>query len=183
MNKRLSSKRRLIFTGLVTLLVLAHLLWDYNHGGVPTHYLLHRDDLPGISNWWGIITLPLVTFLLLLWINKNLEQRAKLDSTELAKALVYPFFIALIFGVLLSVFFILDTPIPGYMMLGAIAFSFFHPLYRPEYLLGFILGMSYTFGANLPILFSLIFLILFLFNYKVIRFGVLFLISRINKKK
>ena len=90
---------------------------------------------------------------------------------------------ALVFGILLSVFFTMWSPAPGYMMLGAILLSFFFPLYRPEYLLGFILGMSYTFGANLPIIVSLILLIVFLFTYKVIRAGILFLISNINGKK
>ncbi|MBT8222871.1 MAG: hypothetical protein KJN96_06845, partial [Eudoraea sp.] len=180
MDQGLSLKRRLLFTGIVTLLVWAHLLWDYLHEGVPTHYLLHSKDMPGISNWWGGITLPLVTFLLLFWIHKNFLKTSELDISETSKILVIRFIMALVFGILLSVFFTLGSPAPGYMMLIAIVLSFFLPLYKPEYLLGLILGMSYTFGANLPILVAFVLLLIFLVSYKLIRFGALVLIARMR---
>lgn len=181
MNRELSLKRRLLFTLVVFFLVLSHVIWDYYHDGVPTHYLLQRADLPGISNWWGILTLPLVTFLLLSWIYRNQKDGA--DSTKISRSPVKSFLWALIFGIVLSVLFTMGTPIPGYMMLGAIALSFFLPLYRPEYLLGLILGMSYTFGANLSILVALILLLIFLFSYRVIRKSILHLNSKFNKTK
>ncbi len=63
------------------------------------------------------------------------------------------------------------------MMLAVILLSFFIPLYKPEYLLGMILGMSYTFGANLPILVAIVMMLIFLIAYKLIRFGVLLLLG------
>ena len=36
-------------------------------------------------------------------------------------------------------------------MIAIILLSFFIPLYHPEYLLGFVLGMTFTFGAILPL--------------------------------
>ncbi|MBT8223258.1 MAG: hypothetical protein KJN96_08840 [Eudoraea sp.] len=180
MDQGLSLKRRLLFTGMVTLLVWAHLLWDYLHEGVPTHYLLHSKDKPVISNWWGGITLPLTTCLLLYWIHKNLL-KAKEQSPKPQNKLIINFVRALVFGILLSVFFTMGSPAPGYMMLLAILLSFFIPLYRPEYLLGLILGMSYTFGANIPILAAFVLLLIFLVCYKLIRFGALVLIARMRQ--
>ena len=177
-NKGIPLKIRVLLTALVTFLVGAHLAWDYFHDGVPTHYLLHSKDMPGISNWWGGITLPLVTFLLLFWIHRNLINTREGVATTTRKQLILRFLSALVFGILLSFFFSIGSPAPGYMMLAAIILSFFLPLYRPEYLLGFILGMSYTFGANLPILFAFVFMLIFLVAYKLIRFGVLKLISK-----
>ena len=154
-----------------------HLLWDYLHDGVPTHYLLQREDMPGLSNWWGGLTLPLTTFLLLFWIHKNLL-KAKEQSPKSWNKLIINFVCALAFGILLSVFFTMGSPAPGYMMLIAIVLSFFLPLYRPEYLLGLILGMSYTFGANLSILAAIVLMVIFIIAYKLIRVGIIFLINK-----
>lgn len=176
MDQGITLKNRLLLTALVTLLVWAHLAWDYFHEGVPTHYLLHSKDMPGISNWWGGITLPLVTFLLLFRIHRDLINTIEVTRTT-RNQLIVRFVGALVFGILLSVFFAMGSPVPGYMMLAAILLSFFLPLYRPEYLLGFILGMSYTFGANLPILFAFIFMLIFLFTYKLIRSGLIYVFS------
>ncbi|MCX2718591.1 hypothetical protein [Lentiprolixibacter aurantiacus] len=178
----LSLKYRILFTLLVTALVWAHLIWDHFNGGVPTHYLLQSEDLPGISNWWGGLTLPLATFLLLFWIHRYLSTGNEQKANESRKKSFLRFIRALVFGIFISVLFTMGSPAPGYMMLLAILISFFVPLYRPEYLLGFILGMSYTFGANLPIMVGLILLLLFLFTYKIIRYGFLHLISNLRIK-
>ncbi len=177
-SRGLSIKKRIVLTAIVSLLVWLHLIWDYLHGGVPTHYLLQSEDLPGISNWWGGITLPLVTFLLLFWIHKNLSNVSEHAKANSHQAIIVRFISALGFGILLSVFFTIGSSAPGYMMLGAILLSFFVPLYRPEFLLGFILGMSYTFGANLSIIVSFVLVLVFLMAFKLIRFGVLKIFSR-----
>ncbi|MDX1314838.1 MAG: hypothetical protein R3356_04995 [Eudoraea sp.] len=177
-TKGLSLKYRIVFTLILTILVWAHLIWDHFHGGVPTHYLLQREDLPGISNWWGGLTLPLATFLLLFWIHKNLLKVPEQQIQKSKKKLMMNFIRALVFGILVSVFFTMGSPAPGYMMLAAILLSFFIPLYRPEYLLGFILGMSYIFGANLPIVVAFVLMLVFLIAYKLIRVGVLKVFSR-----
>ena len=50
---------------LVTLLIL---LWEYFNGGVVSHNLLAREDLPAFSNFWGLLTVPL-----LFWISISLS--------------------------------------------------------------------------------------------------------------
>lgn len=177
-SKGLSVKTRILITAGVTFLVWAHLLWDHFHGGVPTHHLLQRADMPGISNWWGGLTLPLVTFLLLFWIHKNLLNIQGGEPKKSGNNIIMRFIRALIFGILLSVFFSLGSPAPGYMLLISIFLSFFIPLYLPEYLLGLILGMSYTFGANLAILVAFVLMLVFLVAYKMIRSAVLLVIAR-----
>ena len=100
------------------------------------------------------------------------------DIPKSRKEMISRFLQALVFGILLSILFTMGSPVPGYMMLIAIVLSFFLPLYRPEYLLGLILGMSYTFGANLSILAAIVLMLIFLVAYKLIRYGVLLLIGR-----
>ena len=180
MTRGISFKTRLLLTALVSILVWAHLAWDYFHEGVPTHYLLHSKEMPGISNWWGGLSLPVVTFGLLWWIDRSLLKSMEQDTAKSRNTLIIRFVSALVFGILLSVLFTMGSPAPGYMMLIAIGLSFFLPLYRPEYLLGLILGMSYTFGANIPIMAAFVLLLIFLIAYKLIRSAVLAVVSRVS---
>ncbi len=180
MIEKLTLKIRIIFTAIVTLLIWTHLAWDYFHEGVPTHHILHREDLPGISNWWGGIVLPLLTWFLLVLIQNKVNQHDKSDVKNSLIYFFYRFLGALMFGVLLSFFFTIGSDIPGYMMIGIILISFFVSLFRPEYLLGFVLGMTYTFGAILPIGIGIVLTIIFIIAYKIVRSGILFLISKIK---
>jgi hypothetical protein len=43
-----------------------------------------------------------------------------------------------------------EPKVAGNMMLDLFAFAFCIPVYRPQCLLGFVLGITYTFGAVLP---------------------------------
>ena len=46
-------------------LVAAAVLLGYEHfnGGVQSHHLLNRPDLPAISNWLGLLALPAIGWL------------------------------------------------------------------------------------------------------------------------
>jgi hypothetical protein len=180
LNEKLSLKNRILFTGIVTLFVWGNLLWEYFHSGVPTHHLLQREDLPGLSNWWGGIAVPLMTWFLLIRIVKRVSNNTSLTS-KLNHA-IYGFLGALFFGIMLSFFFTIGSNIPEYMMIGVILLSFFIPLYKAEFLLGFIIGMIYTFGGILPIAVGIILTIIFTIAYKLIRFGVLYLVSKVVLK-
>ena len=167
------------FTGIVTILIWTHLAWDYYHGGVPTHYLLHSKDMPGFSNWWGGIALPLVTWFLLYRIQKRINDNNRSGVTENKVTPIYKFIAALVFGIATSILFTLGSDLPGYMMIGLIVVSFFTPLYQAEYLLGFIIGMVITFGTILPIIFSVLDAIIFAIGYKLVRTGVLYLAAKL----
>ena len=105
MNFKLTLINRILFTAIVTLLSWVHLAWDYFHGGIPTHYLLHRKDLPGISNWWGGIVIPLLTWFLLYRIKRRVYDKDINEASNTPNHVIYGFFGALLFGILLSFFF------------------------------------------------------------------------------
>ena len=176
-------KTRIYFTGIVSLLIWSHLVWDYFHGGVPTHYILHRADLPGISNWWGGIVLPLLTWYLLYRIHVRIVNKEKSGVPQNTTNIIYKFIAALLFGILLSFFFTIGSEFPGYMMIGLVLVSFFVPLYWPEYLLGFVIGMAYTFGVILPVGIGILLTLIFIITYKFVRRGILYLASKIGLKK
>lgn len=167
MKINLSFKNRLVITVLVSILMWAFLAWDYFHGGVPTHYILHNDDLPGFSNWWGAITTPLVTWgLLYLIYLRTLKQ----DSKNKTASIVYGFVGFFLYAVVMSYLFSTGSEtVLLYLTLGLIILSFFVPIYRPECLLGYILGMIYVFGSILPLLFGVIFWTLYSIAYKLPR--------------
>jgi hypothetical protein len=153
-NKNIFLKTRLWLTGIVTIAIWSLLIWNHYHGGVPSHHILARKDLPEISNWWGGLLLPLLTWLLLYRIQKRLL----LNSVDKSATLMLPvnnilfgFAGALLFGILLAAFFTFGyADIPGYMLIGLLLLALFFPIYRAECLLGFVIGMTFTFGAVLP---------------------------------
>ncbi|MEO1487700.1 MAG: hypothetical protein AAFU57_18330, partial [Bacteroidota bacterium] len=72
MNTNFTFKSRIALTLVVTALVWGHVLWDYFHDGIPTHYLFHDKNMPGIPNWIGAIILPFFTWILLHRMQKRL---------------------------------------------------------------------------------------------------------------
>jgi hypothetical protein len=182
LNKKAYLKKRILFTGIVTLLVWVNLIWDYLHNGVPSHHILQREDLPGISNWWGGIAVPLITWLLLVLIVKRANSN-KTSATNKLNNAIYGFLGALLFGIILSFLFTVGSNIQGYMMIGVILVSFFIPLYKAEFLLGFIIGLTYTFGGILPIGIGILLTIIFTIAYKFVRTALLYLVSKIGSKK
>jgi hypothetical protein len=176
MNEFLSFKNRIVFTVVLTVLVLAWLIWDYYHGGVPVHHLLHRDDLPGFSNWWGALLLPVLSWFLLYRIQKR--ESNKIGSQDRSHV-VFGFLGALLTGVLFSILFSFGFEnILGYIMLVLFSLGLLLPTYRSEYLLGFILGMTYTFGGILPTIIASVLALAGLLMHEVIRPIGLFLGSR-----
>src|SRR4051812_43369688 len=109
MNKKFFFKTRVYFTGIVTIAIWSLLAWNYYHEGVPSHHILHREDLPAISNWWGGLLLPLLTWFLLYRI-QNRTMRANVEPLLVPSRhtnILSAFVGALFFGILLSVLFIL----------------------------------------------------------------------------
>lgn len=158
---KLTKRNRIIITLIITLLVWGHILWDYFNGGIPTHYLLHDDNLPGIPNWLGGIILPFFTWVVLHRIHKRVDAPEHKDTFRLA---VYRFLAALGISVLISIFFTTGVDVIDYIMLAIFALAFVFPLYKAEFLLGWVLGSAYTFGAMIPMVMGLIFAgVLFLF--------------------
>lgn len=178
MNERQFFKARLYFTAIATTAIWALLVWNYFNGGIPRHHLLADKDLPAISNAWGALVIPLLA-----WFMTHLIQRRAFDknagtadSSEILQAECYGFAGALLFGAVLSAFFMFGYPdICGYMMLGLLASALFFPLYRAGCFLGYVFGMTFTFGAVLPTLIGTLLGLLAFVIYRVIRGGILYM--------
>lgn len=141
---------RVFGTVVVTLLVLSLLAWQQLRGGVPSHHILARADLPAISNWWGALLLPALTWLLL----GRILRRISSSATRSHRAAI-AFTGAGLFGVVLAVSFVTDhSTVTTYIVRSLPLLALLLPLYRAEYVLGFVLGMTYTFGAVLPTVFA-----------------------------
>lgn len=143
-------KKRYPLVVLISLAIWSLLIWQHFNGGVPRHYILHRADLPSISNWWGALVLPLLAWILT-------GRMASLSEGSRANRVIAGLLGAFLFGVVLSVCFVngLDQ-VTSLMVPGLLLLALFLPIYRAQYILGFILGMTYTFGAILPLAFAVV---------------------------
>ncbi len=143
---------RISLTVLVTLAIWSLLIWQHFHAGVPAHHLFQNPDLPRMSNWFGGLLLPVLTCGLL-----GLSRRRIVATDSGLKPVIIGLVAGLVFGVGMSVtFFGGYQSITSYLFFSLLPLALFLPVYRPECLLGFILGMSTAFGAVLPTLFGFI---------------------------
>jgi MFS family permease len=176
-------RSRIYFTVIITLAIWGLLAWNYLHGGVPSHHILAREDMPSISNWWGGLLLPVLTWFLLYRAQKRLNLlAAKKSMGEMKVKVAIGFGVGLLFGLLLSIFFVLGiSELPGYMILSVFIGALFFPVYRAECLLGFVIGMTYTFGAVLPTAIGSMLALVGALIYLLIRPAMLFVISKFNQ--
>jgi len=165
---KLSLRLRIIITAFVTLLVWGHIGWDHLDGGIPTHYLLHDDNLPGIPNWLGGIVFPFFIWFLLYRIHKRIDAGEDIASESL-RAVVIRFLLAMGVAIAISVFFTLEIGLIDYIMPAIFVLAFIFPLYKSEYLLGWVVGSAFTFGAIIPIGFGSLFALVFFVVYKATR--------------
>lgn len=151
MNAQQPLRTRLYTTGVVLLAEGGHLLWEHLHGGVVRHHLLHRSDLPAISNAWGAILLPALTWLLIGRIQRRISRQAEgTEATILLSTVFIGFVAALMGGLSLAVAFTREAALTSWLFLAQVLLALVLPAYRAECVLGFVLGMTFTFGAVLP---------------------------------
>ena len=90
MTKELLVKIRIYFVVVVTAGIWGLLIWNHFHGGVLSHHILHQEDLPTISNWWGGLILPLLTLLLTYRIQKRIIRiDNELEQSKFPKSIIY----------------------------------------------------------------------------------------------
>lgn len=163
MIKELTLRLRIIITGLVTILIWAHLAWDYFHEGIPTHYILHDPDMPGIPNWLGGIVLPFFTWFLLHRIHRRIDAP---NSVERLQTIKIRFISAVLVAISIALCFSKGVEVTDYIMGTLLVLALFIPVYKSEYLLGFVLGASFTFGAIIPLVFGSILAFVFFLLFK-----------------
>ncbi|MCF7752187.1 hypothetical protein KQ945_15605 [Bacillus subtilis subsp. subtilis] len=127
---------------------LMHLGWEHGHGGIQRHHLLNDASLPAISNAWGLLVLPMLGALAGWGVARRTRARPGCALPALAG-----FLGALGAGAALSVAFVTHGEAAAtQVMLAIVVASVVLPVYRAEYLFGFVLGMTFVFGAVLPAL-------------------------------
>lgn len=167
MNSKLNFAKRILITSVMSLAIWGQVIWDYFHGEIPTHYLLHNPNLPGIPNWVGAILFPFFVYFLLYRIHKRIDED---NSEEPLQKILWRFLGGLIFAVSISVCFVNGIEYTDYILALVFLLAFIYPLYKSEYYLGWVLGAAFTFGAFIPILFGGIFCILFFLIFRFVRF-------------
>ncbi|WP_208278004.1 hypothetical protein [Massilia oculi] len=148
-----TSRRRILLTLLALCAELALLAREHLHGGVLSHHLLANPDLPALSNWWGLLLVPLLT-----WCTVGrVERRARLAASAgrpLMPAPLIAFLCALAYGATLAALFAAGSPLVDYLFFGLLALALVVRLWHAEYLLGFVLAMSWVAGPILPAMFG-----------------------------
>lgn len=176
-----SAKTKVFITGIVTVFIFCLLFWEHFHGGVASHHILHQQNLPAISNWWSGLLLPILTWILISRSEKRLRMQSAYlqQSGNLKSKLLGLFMIGLVLGVLIATSFtneynlFLDNILYIILMLSLIV-----PIYYAEFMLGFILGMTYTFGTILPTIFILVTAAIGIISYRFVRPAIMKLTMR-----
>lgn len=147
-----NSHLRLLFAGIALLAIGAQLGWEALHGGIVTHHLLQRDDMPGMSNAWGLLILPALAA----WTVGRLPPRPRVARDWLP--LLIGFGVPLLLGAALSVSFVFGaTALSMAILLAMLVLAVLLPADRRECVSGLVLGQCLTFGPVLPLLFGAIF--------------------------
>ncbi len=129
--------------------------FEYFNGGVKTHHFLARADLPGFSNWFALLVLPLLGVVLAFRAKSAKDgQASSLFSPTLAVGTVG----SLAYGAALAASFHLGLEqVSLVLFLGLFFCSIAFPVYRAEYIFGFVVGMTVAFGSVIPLAFALFF--------------------------
>lgn len=150
MTEQRFQRLRLGLTVLATFAELAHLAWEHLDGGVVSHHFLDRSDLPSVSNGWGALLVPALTWMLLGRIRKRVVDRSE-RTPGIPLAVVSGFVVAMLFGLAISISFTSGhDAIASFVFPCMVVLAVLLPGYRAECVLGFVLAMTYTFGAVLP---------------------------------
>lgn len=166
------NRLRLIISVIICISTFGWLFWTYFHGGIPSHHILDQKDLPAISNLWSGIFLPVLAWILLGKIKNRMEKQTIIDIQYKSKMtrILGRFIIGLFFGASLSVSFINNyKPFLDNVLYLLLILSFIVPIFFSEFILGFVLGMTYTFGAIFPTAFILIIAAIGFVLYRFIR--------------
>jgi hypothetical protein len=103
--------------------------------------------MPAISNWWGALLIPVLTWFLVRRMKPRAITRPKLVVASFAAG-------ALVGTAQAVTFFTGHEAITSNIVLSLFVLALFVPIYRAECVLGFTLAMTAPFGAVLPTAFA-----------------------------
>lgn len=142
---------RTVGTCVITILIICLLGWQYFNGGVPAHHFLQRADMPAISNWWGLLIIPLLGWITL----AKIQRRIATSNNKLYSLLL--FMAGLLFGIAIAFSFLHNyQPFLDNVPYVLLALGLLLPIFWSEFILSFVLAMLYTFGPVLPTIFVLV---------------------------
>jgi hypothetical protein len=111
--------------------------------------------MPTISNWWGGLLLPIVAYVL----TGRVQRRLQLFGTDAARAdaalriAAAAFVGAALYGAAMAVGFLTGyNDVSSFLFTALPLVGLMLPLFRAEYLLGFIAALSMVFGGVLPLI-------------------------------
>jgi len=177
----LTLRIRLVTTIAITLIMAAFMLWKHTHGGVVSHHIFGDENMPSISNWWGLLTIPLATWISLTLIQKR--HNATTSEETMTRSEIYRFLGGLTLGITITILFYHAPDYTSPVLLATFVIALFLPIYRPAFYLGFTLSMIYGFGGVIPAVFGLFLTAIFAIEYLLIRKAFLFLINKANARK
>lgn len=154
------SSRLLLPAGIGLAYAIVQLATEALGGGVQAHHLLNRADMPAISNWFGLLTLPAIGFALGLRA-RGQGRFTRAMWTGLIQSFLYG--TALATGFEFGAQAVMQTLFFGLFVVAVLA-----PIHRAECIAGFVAGMAFTFGGVLPLLVALVFAAV----SAVVRFGI-----------
>lgn len=163
MNEQQAKRVRIYLTVAVLLAEIGHLAWEHFHGGIASHHFLNRADMPAVSNGWGLLLLPVMSwFLGGIALRRSIATAAAVtinapggqaEAAGLARGVFVGFFAGLLFGASLAATFSMGyQDVTSILFFGILLLALVFRVYRAECVLGFVLGMTFTFGAILPAL-------------------------------
>jgi hypothetical protein len=130
---------------------------EHFNGGIKTHHFLARADLPGFSNWLSLLILPLLGIIVAVRVN-SLRSRQPSNSTTSAIAAGVAGSLAYGAALAASFHFGLEQ-VSLVLFAGLFLVSVALPVYRAEYIFGFVTGMTVAFGSVIPLAFAVVFAI------------------------
>lgn len=105
-----------------------------------------------MSNWWGIVLVPALAWFVTGRVQSRPETGRQGEGAipgNIRQA-TPAFAGAIVYGGALAVSFSYGLGFEQYLFIGLFAIGLVLPIYRGEYILGFVLGMMVTFGGILP---------------------------------
>jgi hypothetical protein len=134
-------------------LAIVHIAFEHFNGGVKTHHFLARADLPGFSNWLGLAILPLLGTFLAVRVR---SVASAYEGSLLPRSIAIPLAASFVYGAVLAASFHLGaSQVSLAAFIGMFLCALALPVYRVEYMFGFVLGMTITFGSAIPLFFAL----------------------------
>ncbi|MCF7793026.1 MAG: hypothetical protein K9N09_03835 [Candidatus Cloacimonetes bacterium] len=160
----------------------AHLALEHFTGGVRSHHLINNPELPAISNWFELITLPILGMVF------GYRIRSYPNTTRWAGIplnLLFAFLCSLIYGAILAASFIFGAEnLTNIVFIGLLISGLLFPVYKIEYVIGFVVGMTPIIGGVLPLIFALfVAVISFVVRYIFIKVAGIFRKDSMKKTK